>query len=175
MNEAKRESCYTMNVLGTMRATSATTGCISTQGGVGVGNNIYVKNEVCAGEIIVRGNTKIGKNLYVMGTIEADEMFHLRNNELVIKKDLVSDIQKNGLKYNIGSSDNRWDSLYVNSLNSRLATLTKIDTENIDIRHNISIGTNTRNKKSMMYIDGNNIVFNGDIMLVDNNMKPIMN
>ena len=50
-----------------------------------------------------------------------------------------------------------------------------METMNIDIKNNISIGSNAQNNNSMMYIDENNIVFNGDIMMVDNNMNPVMN
>jgi len=175
MNEGKQDSCYTLNVLANKKSSGATTGCITTLGGIGVGKNIYVKNEICAEEIITRKNARIGKNLYVMGTIEADEMFHLKNNELVIMKDLVSDTKSTRGKYNIGSNDNRWNNLYTNALNSRLATVTKVETMNIDIKNNISIGSNSHNNNSMMYIDRDNIVLNGDILLVDDNMNPMMN
>ena len=174
MNEGKQESCYTMNVLANKKSSGATTGCITTLGGIGVGKNIYVKNEVCAEEIITRKNARIGKNLYVMGTIEADEMFHLKDDKLVIMKDIVSDTQSNGVKYNIGSNSDRWNNLYTNTINTRLGTITKIEAMNIDIKNNISIGSNSHNKNSMIYIDKDNIMLNGDVILIDGNMNPIM-
>lgn len=174
MNEGKQDSCYTMNVLANKKSSSETTGCITTRGGIGVGKNIYVKNEICAEEVITRKNARIGKDLYVMGTIEAAEMFYLRNDEFVVMKHIVPDSQS-GIKYNIGSNNNRWNNLYTNTITSRLATAVKMETMNIDIKNNISIGSNAQNNNSMMYIDENNIVFNGDIMMVDNNMNPVMN
>ena len=175
MNEAKRDSCYTLNVLSQQRSVNEITGSITTKGGMGVGKNIYVKDEICANEMITRNNARIGKNLYVMGTIEADDMFYLDNefNSMVIKKNIVSN-KHNNMSYDIGHSNNRWNNIFSNRLDTKSISTLQVNTDKIHINDGISIGANSYNNNSMMYIENDTIIMNGSIVMIDTNMVPIV-
>ena len=174
MYESKRQKCFTMNVLSSIKATSATSGSVTTLGGIGVGNNIYVKNDIDTNELVVRKNASIENNLHIKENIQVDDIFCSKNGNFVIMTNFIPNVASAEKKYNIGSLNERWNDLYTNTVNSKIITSTDIKTSNIDIKDNISIGSNLHNKNSMIYIDKNNIVLNGDILLVDNNMSPIM-
>lgn len=168
MNEAKRDSCYTMTVLSRKRATSDNASALTVYGGVSVGNNMYIKNEIYAGEVVSRGNMRVSNNLYVMGTIEADKMFHVSEDEILFMKDIVPD---NSTKVNnIGTKTRWWNELYVNKINTKVIDVSKLTIESLEVDE-IEIGSNGSNSRLSV---GSDIVINSDVAVVSRTMEPFL-
>jgi len=168
MNEAKRDSCYTMTVLSRKRATSDNASALTVYGGVNVGNNMYIKNEMYAGEVVSRGNMRVSNNLYVMGTIEADKMFHVSDEEILFMKDIVPENSKT--INNIGSKERWWNELYVNKINTKIIDVSKLTLESLEA-DDIEIG---RNGSEPCLSVGSDIVVNSDMSFVNREMEPFI-
>lgn len=112
-------------------------------GGVNIGKNLYVGNEIMANEVIINKNIKIGKDIHIDGNI----------------------IPKNQTCCNIGNDNRRINTIYGFYVDSKKFKSGSVVCDNLDVSNNISIGTNIDNKEPVMKIMRNTLSINGNILI----------
>jgi hypothetical protein len=103
----------TINILSELNANNPSTGSIVTNGGIGVGGNIFVGEEINAEEIIARKVMRVGKDLYLNGNIIIDNYLRTDNGQIIFKKTLIPDAIQC-----IGTDKKRWHHVYANNITS---------------------------------------------------------
>lgn len=126
---AESKAFSTINVLSDLLATSSSTGCIVTNGGIGVGGNIFVDCEVNANEIISRGDLKVGADLIVNGNINLEKLFISNENQIIMMKNVVpNELQT------LGTNQKRWHNVFANNINGY----------DLDVTGDILLGQNSK-------------------------------
>lgn len=169
MNEIDKRSFGSLKILSNKRSTKEWNGAMSVNGGIGIGKNLIVKDEILAREVITTNNARIGGNMYVMGTIESDSMFHVNEDSMEFIKSICPKNKKN---VTIGTPNNRWPIIYSLKLDS-----SKIECVNLDISKEFSVGNNSINNKPLCSIGEefeNTTILNSDFIVTGEDSQVIM-
>ena len=162
MNENESACLKSLCILSTKKSNNQFDGSFITKGGVGIGKNLYVNDEVIASELISKGNIKSNGNLYINGDIIIGDLFITLNNTIYIKKNLEP---FNGINCDIGSYCNK-----INKIYSKNIVTNVIKVNEIDILDEISIGNNKSVNEPIFRIDKNiinSIIINGNMAFID--------
>jgi len=169
MNEIDKRSFGSLKILSDKRATKEWNGAISVNGGVGIGKNLIVKDEILARELITSNNARIGGNMYVMGTIESDSMFHVNENSIEFIKSICPKLKQ---EITLGNPRNRWPIVYAMKIDS-----SKIECVNMDITKEFSVGNNSINHKPLCSIGEeyeNTTILNSDFIVTGEDSQVIL-
>jgi hypothetical protein len=150
-------------VLSNQSALNANSGALIVSGGVGIGKNLYVKDEIISNDIIIKGCGKIEKNLFINGEITVGEMFFVDKKDkknIIFKKKIIP---MGDIGYSIGIKEKRWDGIYGFNVDTIKLKSKNILTENIDACGDISLGTNGINEPIVKIDNTNGIIFNDNI------------
>ena len=162
MNTLRIQSKSTCNEIGS--------GSLVVNGGCSIGKNLKVTEEIDANELIVKGGCVVG-DIFIKGNVKMDNIFISddKNNVLKFNKSIVpNDKDNSDTIISLGDKGNFWDHLYVRNI--KVETIKGL---NLDIVHNVSMGTN-RNDESLVNIISNHFLMNLAILnleLVESSLK----
>lgn len=169
MNEHK--SFITLTIISDRQARNSKSGAIVVRGGVGVGDNIFVENEINSDELIVRNNSRIGNNLYINGDLFVNKLFvnDDKKNIIHIKKNIYP-IDDN---LNFGNDNMRWNNIFCSKIDAINSKIINLSGTNLDITNEISLGSNINNEP-LIRIDKEGIIIESNLMLNNKEKKTIL-
>ena len=136
---------------------------MTTNGGVGIGRNLIVKEEVVANELITKGSGKIGKSLFVDEDITVGNMFCIDDKDkltIVFKKNIIPQTRS---KYDLGDKNRRWNNIFGTNIDTYKIKSNSIVALNLDIHQGVTIGNNS-DCKPVIIIDPkktDTVIFDG--------------
>lgn len=137
----------TVHVLSEDNAFNTGTGALQVNGGISVLKNIHVGKETFTDSLTCVSNMRVGQDMYVCGKIHADNMYKLRDSDMIINYNLISDIKDS--RYNLGSTTQPWENLHViNIMSANIISYTN-STDHLEVKRSMSIG----NKSTIMHVD----------------------
>jgi hypothetical protein len=158
MNNQHSLSGSSLHIHSTKKSLKASDGSITTNGGIGIGKNLCVNDEIIAGELISRTNLKVGENIYVPGEVYANKIIPINS-------------------LSIGTNTKKVDECFIKTINSNKIITKEINMYGLDVTNEVSLCTND-NGQPIIYIGHtvpNTMIINGNIIILNNNREAFIN
>jgi hypothetical protein len=166
MDELEQKSLYSLHILSHQPATktnltshSIINGALKINGGIASYGNIITNKSILATDIDISNNLKIGNNLYISGNIN-------------FGGDIIP---PNNLSNCIGKKSKQWKNIYTDKINTNqiktsIIDALKIQTANLDVINDISLGTNVNNEPLFQISTAypNTCLINGNLSILNN-------
>lgn len=165
MEQFNHASFNTVHCTNERQSHNSQSGAITTDGGIGVGKNIYVNKEVNSNDLIARENLRVGDSAYICNDLHVGNLCHCdssNKHNYLFKKNIVPN-EKN--RYNLGENCKRWYNMYSTNCYSH-----KLCGSVLDVDGDISLGTRSNSdNKPLIKIDPHQpdtVIFNSNILAI---------